>query len=57
MKYRNSGMLLAMLITGGICLAQINPAVVVEDFKISSTTQSGKQFPKVNSEGRVRVSI
>jgi enterochelin esterase-like enzyme len=34
-----------------------NPSAVVEDFKVSSTTQPGKQFPQVNSEGRVRTSI
>lgn len=30
---------------------------VIEDFKPSSVNQPGKQFPMVNSEGRVRVSI
>ena len=30
---------------------------VIEDFEVSATTQSGKEFPKVNSEGRVRVQI
>ena len=30
---------------------------VVEDFVVSATTQEGKEFPKVNSEGRVRVQI
>jgi len=29
----------------------------IEDFKPSSTTQEGKQFPQVNSEGRVRAQI
>ena len=29
----------------------------VEDFKSSATVQPGKQYPQVNSEGRVRVSI
>jgi len=32
-------------------------AQVVEDFKTSSTTQPGKEYPMVNSEGRVRVQI
>ncbi|MFA5287715.1 MAG: esterase, partial [Bacteroidales bacterium] len=32
-------------------------AQVVEDFKTSSTTQTGKEYPMVNSEGRVRVQI
>ncbi|WP_232726971.1 hypothetical protein [Flavobacterium sp. 1] len=29
----------------------------VEDFKPSSVNQPGKQFPQVNSQGRVRASI
>jgi enterochelin esterase family protein len=45
------------MITGGMCLAQTNQSKVVEDFKVSSTTQPGKQYPQVNSEGRVRTSI
>ncbi len=40
----------------GICLAQTSQSVV-EDFKTTPTTQSGKQYPQVNSEGRVRTSI
>ncbi|MFA5445053.1 MAG: alpha/beta hydrolase-fold protein [Bacteroidales bacterium] len=37
---------------------QVNSiAQVVEDFKTSSTTQNGKEYPMVNSEGRVRVQI
>jgi enterochelin esterase-like enzyme len=40
----------------GICLAQTSSAVV-EDFKPSSVNQPGKQYPQVNSERRVRVSI
>src|SRR5690606_16435566 len=30
---------------------------VIEDFKPSEVNQSGKAFPQVNSEGRVRVQI
>jgi enterochelin esterase family protein len=36
------------------CYAQ---SAVVEDFKPSATNQPGKEFPQVNSEGRVRTSI
>ena len=37
---------------------QVNSiAQVVEDFKTSTTTQNGKEYPMVNSEGRVRVQI
>jgi enterochelin esterase family protein len=41
-----------MLLTGQFLLAQVK-----EDFKPSSVNQLGKQFPQVNSEGRVRTSI
>lgn len=42
-----------------MCLAQLNYADsgAVEDFKPATTNQPGKEFPKVNSEGRVRASI
>jgi predicted alpha/beta superfamily hydrolase len=57
MKYQSFSMLLAALITSGICLAQSSRIAAAEDFKPSSTNQPGKQFPQVNSEGRVRASI
>jgi enterochelin esterase-like enzyme len=44
------------LITGSICSAQDKPQVI-EDFKPSTLNQPGRQFPQVNSEGRVRASI
>lgn len=43
------------MLAGQFCLAQA-PAVR-NDFKPSSVNQPGKQYPQVNSEGRVRVSI
>ena len=59
MKYRYIIMLLASLTTGGISLAQTNQAdaSAKEDFKPASTNQPGNQYPQVNSEGRIRVSI
>jgi enterochelin esterase-like enzyme len=45
------------LIAGQVCLAQTNQTAAIEDFKPSATTQQGQQYPQVNSEGRVRVSI
>jgi enterochelin esterase-like enzyme len=57
MKYRYIGMLLASLITSGICMSQTNQTASVENFKSASTNQQGKLFPQVNSEGRVRTSI
>lgn len=42
-----------------VLLAHANFAqnAVIEDFKPSAVNQQGKQFPQVNSEGRVRTSI
>ena len=47
---------LIVAISVGYCFAQ-SPSKVVEDFKPSSVNQPGKEFPQVNSEGRVRVQI
>ncbi|KJF45147.1 alpha/beta hydrolase-fold protein [Draconibacterium sediminis] len=50
---KNTFVLIAALFICGICTAQD----VVEDFKPSSVNQPGKQYPQVNSEGRVRAQI
>ena len=47
----------AALFAGGICLAQSDKPEAKEDYKPSSVNQAGKEFPQVNSEGRVRVQI
>jgi len=39
------------------CRTQTSQQTIIEDFKPSSVNQPGKQFPQVNSQGRVRVSI
>ena len=57
MNHRHISFLTAVMITGGICLAQQNQTASVEDFKPASSNQPGKQYPQVNSEGRVRASI
>ncbi|MGE5860597.1 MAG: alpha/beta hydrolase [Ignavibacteria bacterium] len=51
--------LVILLITfsGSICLAQIDQETIKEDFKPAATNQPGKEYPQVNSEGRVRASI
>jgi len=54
MKNKVLVIFLATVLTNGLCLAQEN---VIEDFVISATTQEGKEYPQVNSEGRVRVQI
>lgn len=40
-----------------ICLAQNQTAPSATEFKPAESNQRGKQFPQVNAEGRVRVSI
>ena len=50
---KNIFLLIAALFISGFCAAQD----VVEDFQPSSVNQPGKQFPQVNSEGRVRAQI
>ena len=52
-------LVLSATIAYGICLAQMNQidSVAVDDFKPASTNQPGKEYPQVNSEGRVRASI
>ena len=46
--------LCSLILSGATCFAQ---SPVVEDFKPSSVNQPGKQYPMVNSEGRVRAQI
>jgi enterochelin esterase-like enzyme len=57
MKYQSLAITVLFMATTGIGLAQTTPTTLVDDFKISATTQQGKQYPQVNSEGRVRVQI
>ena len=58
MNFRQTAGVLTIVLTGGICSAQTtSQTTVVEDFKTTPTTQTGKQYPQVNSEGRVRTSI
>lgn len=50
-------LLLASVFTSGFSFAQTNQTTAVEDFKPSSINQPGKQYPQVNSQGRVRARI
>ncbi|HPG39409.1 MAG TPA: alpha/beta hydrolase-fold protein [bacterium] len=54
MRHLKSILLLIVLSIGGFCFAQ---TAAVEDFKPASTNQPGREYPQVNSEGRVRASI
>ena len=60
MKYAVRALACLPLLAGQLALAQTAPApaeAVAEDFKPSTLNQSGKQYPAVNSEGRVRFRI
>jgi enterochelin esterase-like enzyme len=57
MKNRHAWMLLALFAAAGMGSAQTNPAAVKEDFKPSTYNQPGREYPQVNSEGRVRARI
>ncbi len=50
-------LVLIMGISATLCLAQTDQSAIIEDFKPSSVNQPGKEYPQVNSEGRVRVRI
>lgn len=56
MNFKSAVVLLAVSLQGYCGFAQTSQPVV-EDFKTSTVTQPGKQYPQVNSEGRVRVRI
>ncbi|HAH24100.1 MAG TPA: hypothetical protein DCL77_10145 [Prolixibacteraceae bacterium] len=45
------------LLSQGICIAQSNPTIIMENFKPSSLNKPDKQFPQVNSKRSVRTSI
>ncbi len=57
MSFKIKTLALTALLTGGMCFAQSDESAVVEDFKPSSVNQPGKEYPQVNSEGRVRVRV
>jgi enterochelin esterase-like enzyme len=56
MKNQILSILSVPLMIAGLCLLK-SQAQVIEDFKPSSVNQPGKEYPQVNSEGRVRVQI
>jgi enterochelin esterase-like enzyme len=51
MKFRYLSLLSAIMVTGGVCLAQTNQPAAIEDFRPASTNQPGKQYPQVNIDG------
>ena len=57
MRKLTTFIMLLLAVTVWTGTAQTTPPAIVEDFKPSVVNQPGKQFPQVNSEGRVRVQI
>jgi enterochelin esterase-like enzyme len=57
MKGHVSVLVLSVMLSGSLCLAQTNLPAAVNDFKPSTANQPGRQYPQVNSEGRVRARI
>ena len=57
MNYRSIIILLATIITSGLCLAQTDQPAITEDFKPSTLNQPGQQYPQVNSQGFARFRI
>jgi enterochelin esterase-like enzyme len=55
MKTVSSLLALASLLTGHICLVQ--SAEQADDWKPATSNQRGKQYPQVNSEGRVKFHV
>ncbi|MCU4174308.1 alpha/beta hydrolase-fold protein [Carboxylicivirga sp. N1Y90] len=57
MKYSFWSLLTLVFISFEVLVVQAQDFRVIEDFKPSSVNQPGKQYPQVNSEGRVRVQV
>ncbi|WP_111308194.1 alpha/beta hydrolase-fold protein [Confluentibacter sediminis] len=57
MNYKCIAFLVLILLTYNVNLAQSNQSKAIENFKPSSVNQPGKEYPQINSEGRVRASI
>jgi enterochelin esterase-like enzyme len=49
--------LLAIVITGKICMAQTQQQDIINDFKPSALNQPGQEYPQVNSQGYARFRI
>ena len=55
MKTKLSLLALACMVLGQLCVAQTNEPA--DDWKPATSNQPGKQYPQVNSEGRVRARV
>ncbi len=57
MKRNLTTLALMLLLLIPVCIAQTNRPAEANDFKPASSNQPGKEYPQVNSEGRVRARI
>lgn len=57
MKRISIVVILLLSLSGLNCFSQTKPTEIKEDFKPASTNQMGRDYPQVNSEGRVRARI
>jgi enterochelin esterase-like enzyme len=57
MKHNLMTLLLLMILSSPMCLAQTSPPAEVNDWRPSTLNQPGKEYPQVTSDGRVRTSI
>lgn len=57
MKHKTLLLLSAMLIAGGLCLAQTDKPEIKDDFVPSTLNQPGQEYPQVNSQGYARFRI
>ena len=57
MKRKSIGIVLGLVFTSFVGLAQTNVSTVAEDFKPSTLNQPGQEYPQVNSQGYVRFRI
>jgi enterochelin esterase-like enzyme len=57
MKRYLIGLVLLMILSGSLCLAQTTQPAIVDDFKPSTLNQPGQEYPQVNSQGYARFRI
>jgi len=57
MKKNIIALVVLLIVSGSLCLAQTNQPAMIEDFKPSTLNQPGNEYPQVNSQGYVRFRI
>ena len=57
MKKKQSLLVLASMLCGQLAFAQDTANAPADDWKSAPTNQDGKEYPKVNSEGRIKFRI